>query len=293
MNRIIPTYELYGELLSGTLSDPVHHETIFERSSQLDWTIRLHRHSKMAQIFLFHSPDVTFQIGTVHHTSVEPMVLVIPPDTPHGFRFSEDVIGDVLTIPLGENSPDSLPRLIETARSHGGIMPHSALDLGANILSLLRQIKHTFGSVGSELPHLLRALTDAICMMLIQEMSHTTGIRQNANPTDMTRHEKQAQKFCELVESRFTQPDTIDDYAAAIGVSAPHLTRICKRILNKSPNDLIRQRRMLEAKRLLVYTRLPIHDIAHRAGFNEAGFFSRTFKSLHGTTPSEYRKTTD
>ena len=57
--------------------------------------------------------------------------------------------------------------------------------------------------------------------------------------------------------------------------------------------ELVRRRRMLEAKRLLTYTRLPVLDIAHRAGFGDAAFFSRTFKATFDVTPSEFRKRAD
>ena len=113
-NRSIPNYELYGDLLSGSYIDTVHHETIKERSSKHHWTIRLHRHRNLAQVFLFRTPGVSFRLSEVTHTSTEPLALFIPPDTVHGFRFPEDVVGDVLS--LRTNALGAPPRPCSNGR---------------------------------------------------------------------------------------------------------------------------------------------------------------------------------
>ncbi|MCA0994943.1 helix-turn-helix domain-containing protein [Alloyangia pacifica] len=293
MARLIPTYEIYGELLSGTLSDPIHLETIYERSSKLDWTIRLHRHSRLLQIFLFRTPSVKFRVGDGDHRTSEPLLLVVPPGTPHGFRFPEDINGDVLTIPETEIHPPVLDRLRQVTQPYAGFLAQSETPRFADVDALMRQLGAAYHSVGSEREALLRALSHAIVLTLIEELRRTAHIDAGHAGAELSRHEAQVQAFCELVEARFAETVTVEDYARVIGVSAPHLTRICKRILGIAPNELVRRRRMLEAKRLLTYTRLPVLDIAHRAGFGDAAFFSRTFKATFDVTPSEFRKRAD
>ncbi|QUJ77250.1 helix-turn-helix transcriptional regulator [Sulfitobacter albidus] len=60
-----------------------------------------------------------------------------------------------------------------------------------------------------------------------------------------------------------------------------------------APNALVRQRRLLEAKRLLEYTRLGVAEIAHRSGFRDPSFFSRSFRSAFGLSPKAYRAARD
>ncbi|EPX85287.1 helix-turn-helix domain-containing protein [Salipiger mucosus] len=293
MARLIPTYELYGELLSGALSDPIHLETIFERSSKLDWTIRLHRHSRLLQVFLFRTAGVSFRVGDGDHRTGEPLILVVPPGTPHAFRFPEDINGDVLTIPLDEIEAPVLDRVRQVTQPLAGFLARSATPRFADVDALMRQLRQAYHSVGSEREPLLRALSHALVLTLIEELRRTVQVDTGRAGTELSRHEAQAQAFCEEVEARFAESVTVEDYARAVGVSAPHLTRICKRVLGTSPNELVRRRRMLEAKRLLSYTRLPVLDIAHRAGFGDAAFFSRTFKTTFGVTPSEFRRQSD
>lgn len=293
MSRLIPTYELYGELLSGALSDPVHYETIYERSSKLDWTIRLHRHGRLLQVFLFRTPGVWFRAGDVDHRTAEPFLLVVPPHVPHGFRFPEDMNGDVLTIPVTELPEDVLGRVQQVTGGVAGLLARSATARFDDLEALMGQLRGAYGAMGSERPALLSALSHAIVLTLIEELRRTARVDAGPAPAELSRHEAQAQAFCEAVERRFAEPAAVEDYAREIGVSAPHLTRLCRRVLGTSPNELVRRRRMLEAKRLLSYTRLSVSDIAHRAGFADAAFFSRTFKETFGVTPSEYRRRSD
>lgn len=125
-NRSIPTYELYGEFLSGNDPDPIHHETIRERSSRYHWTIRLHRHRRLAQIFVFRTSGVSVRLGDVTHNSIEPVLLYIPPGVPHGFRFSEDVAGDVLSLRADELRED-IQRVFDKPAMQSGarLMPQS------------------------------------------------------------------------------------------------------------------------------------------------------------------------
>ncbi len=293
VNRSIPTYELYGELLSGSYTDPVHHETIQERSSKHHWTIRLHRHKNLAQVFLFRTPGVSFRLSEVTHTSTEPLALFVPPGIAHGFRFSEDVVGDVLslrTIKLGSDISDLLNR---PEMQSGGILPRSRCVNFDLIETSITQIGQTYHGLMTERSELLQSLTQLAITCISGDLRRETSIGSVTKSVQLTRHEAQAEKFCGLVEQFFSEDLAVRDYAVKVGVSAPHLTRICRKILGYSPNELVRQRRLLEAKRLLEYTRLSVSEIAHRSGFREPSFFSGTFSRTFGVPPKSYREDQD
>lgn len=288
--RQVPNFGLYGELLYGSENDPVHHEAIRERSSQHDWTIRTHRHDRLAQVFCFRTPGVAVRLAELEHQSTEPMILVIPPGIPHGFRFPEDVIGDVITLRWDALGADARARLEQFRAFGGGLLPKSEMPYFQEVALLSEQLKAAYHRPDAERGALLVSITQLILTYLAAARK-----RQNPGPgalglSELTAHQKQAERFCELVEQCFARPLSVADYAREIGVSAPHLTRICRNNLDASPNALVRQRRLLEAKRLLEYTRLPVSEIAHRAGFRDPAFFSRTFKSMTGKAPLVYRE---
>lgn len=292
-NRTIPNYELYGELLSGSYTDPVHHETIQERSSKHRWTIRLHRHKSLAQVFLFRTPGVSFRMSEVSHTSSEPLALFIPPGVAHGFRFAEDVVGDVLSIrthELGSNIANLLGR---PELQSGGILPRGRSANFDLVETSIAQVGQAYHGMKVERSELLQSLTQLIITCISGDLRRETSIANVGQSVQLTRHESQAERFCGFVEQFFNEDFAVRDYAQKVGVSAPHLTRVCRNILGASPNELVRQRRLLEAKRLLEYTRLSISEIAHRSGFREPSFFSRTFSRAFGVSPKSYREDRD
>lgn len=288
--RQIPNYELYGDLLAGSLSDPIHHETIKERSSRHDWTIRLHRHRRLAQIFLFQSPGVHFQVGDVEHTSQEPTFLIIPPEIPHGFLFAEDVSGDVVSLRMDEMSTDIQRHFQQLSAETDMIFRLSDTDSFDDAATVIGQLKKTYHSILGNRRDLLTGQVNLIVLYLIGDLRRKNAMTQKSLKGPRGRQELQVEAFCTLLEDHFQEPLSVNEYAGRLGVSAPHLTRLCRSVLGAPPNDLVRQRRLLEAKRLLEYTGLSVAEISHRCGFRDAAFFSRTFKTKLNATPQAYRK---
>ena len=157
----------------------------------------------------------------------------------------------------------------------------------------IAEIGQTYHGLKAERSELLQSLTHLIITCVSGDLRRETSIGSVGQSLQLTRHEAQAERFCGLVEQFFTKDFAVSDYAERVGVSAPHLTRVCRNILGSSPNELVRQRRLLEAKRLLEYTRLSVSEIAHRSGFREPSFFSRTFARTFGISPKSFREDQD
>lgn len=92
-----------------------------------------------------------------------------------------------------------------------------------------------------------------------------------------------------LVEQHFREKHTVSEYAELLNKSPKTLANLFKKISAKTPLELIKNRRMLEARRLLSYTNEPISEIGYQIGFNDIQSFSRFFKKNEGSSPSEFR----
>lgn len=96
-------------------------------------------------------------------------------------------------------------------------------------------------------------------------------------------------EFNFLVETHFKTKHTVGEYAAMLHKSPKTLSNLFSKTGNRTPLQIIQERRMIEARRLLRYSDFAIKEIAAILGYEEIQAFSRFFKSHEGIAPSEYR----
>ncbi len=97
--------------------------------------------------------------------------------------------------------------------------------------------------------------------------------------------------FRDLLENNYTKLKSVNDYAKLIFISEKRLGQATTKVLGKSPKEIINDRILLEAKRLLVHTNSSIKEIGQELGFEDPAYFVRYFKKNTKTTPVEFRKT--
>lgn len=94
----------------------------------------------------------------------------------------------------------------------------------------------------------------------------------------------------EVIERRYPQPLSLRDVATAVNISPGHLTSTVRQRTGRTVQQWITERRMVQARRLLAATELPINEVGRRVGFPDAGYFARTFGRVHKTSPAQWRR---
>jgi len=95
--------------------------------------------------------------------------------------------------------------------------------------------------------------------------------------------------FMQLVERNFFKYHDVASYANILNISAKTLNkRVCK-YSNYTPNEIIKRRIILEAKRLLVYTHLSVKEIGYKLGYEDPSYFIRFFSKQVKTAPQTFR----
>jgi AraC family transcriptional activator of pobA len=93
-----------------------------------------------------------------------------------------------------------------------------------------------------------------------------------------------------LLDEFFRDERLLTFYAEKLGMTVDRLNDHVKRATGVTAGHLIRQRVLSEAKRQLVFTTQPIHDIAKELAFADPSHFARFFRKQTGTTPHEFRE---
>lgn len=97
------------------------------------------------------------------------------------------------------------------------------------------------------------------------------------------------QKFFEVIENNISNPQlNVDILCEGVGLSRTNLYRKLRAVTDLSPVELIRNKRMEVAVKLLETTELTISEISTHVGFNSHAYFTNSFKTIYGLTPKEY-----
>ncbi len=96
--------------------------------------------------------------------------------------------------------------------------------------------------------------------------------------------------FKHLVDTRYSEWHRVNHYASEMHITAKHLSQMVKNLTGKSAKEVILDRLLLEAKRLLLHTGLTVKEVAYQIGFDEPLHFSGFFKKKAGRSPSQFRE---
>ena len=93
-----------------------------------------------------------------------------------------------------------------------------------------------------------------------------------------------------LINTRFTEPLDMDQVAGALYITRRHLDRIVKEHYGRTLRELVTEKRLMLACRLLEETDRTVSDVAERSGFVNGTVMRGVFLKHLGLTPGEYRK---
>jgi AraC family transcriptional regulator, transcriptional activator of pobA len=96
--------------------------------------------------------------------------------------------------------------------------------------------------------------------------------------------------FKDLLEKHFKIQKQVSNYASQLSVTEKRLNQATSKVLDKSPKQMIDERIMLEAKRLLAHTNDSVKEIGFELGFDEPTNFIKYFRKHHHSTPVEFRE---
>ena len=118
----------------------------------------------------------------------------------------------------------------------------------------------------------------------------TRRLSENLESVEKTREAELVKRFMELLDKNFKEKKMVAEYAGQLLVTPNYLNRVVKKITGMSAGAHIRQRVVLEAKRMGRYSDAGMKEIAYHLGFLDIAHFSRFFKTFGGANFSEFKK---
>jgi AraC family transcriptional activator of pobA len=276
----VPVFKLYGETGAWPTPDLIHCESIPERSRLHHWEIKPHRHSDLVQLLYVQSGQAQLQVEDVLTEVGSSSLQVVPALCVHGFRFSDDVQGYILSLaqPLAEQLAATLDS--QVLRTPACFTVGSE---GRHLDALFESIAAEYDQQQSGRDLMLQSLIS----VLLVSLSRRAEAQSSAHGPDRGREHVDA--FTRLLEAHYRQHLPIEHYASALNISAAHLNALCRRLAGQSALQMINQRLLLEAKRCLVYSAMTVNQVSDSLGFSDPAYFSRFFKRGTGLSPKGFR----
>jgi AraC-like DNA-binding protein len=154
-------------------------------------------------------------------------------------------------------------------------------------------INFLFTQINDELSHedrsreeMVRTYLKLLLMKLtrlwkVQHLSTTAGGHNN--------NLEFFRRFTRLVETCYKEKHGVAEYADLLAISPKTLTHKFRKMNLPQPNEVIKSRIVLEAKRLLVHSSKTVKQIAHELGYEDPAYFSRLFFIKTGESPLGFR----
>lgn len=121
-------------------------------------------------------------------------------------------------------------------------------------------------------------------LILVARRLAEVGVRGPADANELL------DRACAVLAERLADEVTLDDLAAAVGLSRSHLARRFHAYTGLAPMVYLMNLRLSEAALLLRSSDAPVIEIAVACGFKDLGHFSRCFKAMFASTPAAYRR---
>lgn len=156
----------------------------------------------------------------------------------------------------------------------------------ADIQNIIKEIQSEMKDEDANTEEMLRILLKMIILKSTRIWKQQHLLTDNNQQTDV----QFLRKFSKLVEQHYKTHHTVADYAEMLFLTPKNLSKKISLVSKDTPNDIIKNRIILESKRLLAHTALTVKEIAFSLNYEDDAYFVRFFTKNTGISPLSFRK---
>lgn len=286
MQRITHYDGLYGQAEARPSAEYLFSERLETRSQLFGWVIEPHIHMRLCQVFFLETGQVTLLEAGRQRPLTAPVLLLIPPTVLHGFQYSPDATGRILTLAaaLVESlfaSPSPLAGLLGEVQCLTAFAePHPA----SRVRELLTELDEELAGRAPEKHLMLHACLQRLFLVLLRIWQQHTAPETLPDPP--------ALRHFRLFQQRLRQagpPPNITQLADELALTPVQLNRICRAVVGRSASQLVQEHVLEEARKYLTYTSCSVSEIAYLLHFEYPNYFARFFRKHTGSSPTAFR----
>ncbi|OME84165.1 hypothetical protein BK120_12985 [Paenibacillus sp. FSL A5-0031] len=152
------------------------------------------------------------------------------------------------------------------------------------VSAVVRSLQHLYAEARSNRIQNSYQASSLIYRLMMELLQSST--LQQQEKMNWPQQIKQATTY---MEAEFHRLQSLDDVAAAAGLSKYYFTRMFTKTTGMSPMDFVTKLRIEKAVQLLRSSSLTVEEIAHTVGYSSGSYFSKVFRSRVGFPPADFR----
>ena len=266
----------------------LHIATLEERNKSPGNRSRPHRHD-FYQIFWLTQGERSFTIDFDNFPVRAPSFVFVPPGAVHTFGTLESTNGYMLSfqqdfleaqgysIDLFQDCPVFDPAHFRVVLQ----VSHTAVQ---RVTGYVEEIFAEFNAKQHQYQTAMAAFLRLLFVEIKRAVSNQAGSNSHQKYSALTA------RFLRRLNSRPYQIASASEVSKLLGVSRSWLNELVRKETGRNLTDHLQRRFILESKRLLAHSDLNISEIAYQLGFDDASYFTRLFRQIAGTNPSEFRE---
>jgi AraC family transcriptional activator of pobA len=279
----IPSFFVYGEPDRPLDVGFIHVETVMARKNVHLGQVDAHKHDRMAQITFWTKGRGRYFVEESVLDFSSPAVSFIPSGVVHGFEV-EPTETDAIVVSIADGALTPIQALTLLPLD----LPVIVTDDAAN--PLWQRISHVMSRMSDEYREGRPGMEKMLASLAAATLTDIARLSHERPSVSRSGRLALSTELRRLVDRHFHENWAIEAYVRTLGTTPHLLAKACREAFGLSVKEFVNERRLLEAKRLLLFTVRSVEDIAYEIGLKDAAYFSRFFKSQVGRPPSEWRE---
>lgn len=279
---LIPEFFVYGEPARSLDVGFLHVETVLARASVHHGRVLAHKHPQMAQITFWTNGSGVYRIEDKTWSFSAPTVSFMPSGVVHGFEIEPGT--DAIVVSIAD-------------AALAAIAEYSALPLdqpvfvcGRGEAALWRRLGDALRMIQAEYAEAQPGAEKILPPLVAVALSGIARLDAQSHAVAVPAAVALGGRLRRLIDRHFRDDWPIERYVEELDTTRHLLDKASHQVLGSGVRRAVGERRLVEAKRLLLFTIRTVEDIAYETGFNDPAYFSRFFRQAVGRPPAAWRK---
>ena len=278
----IPNFFVYGEPSRSLDVGFLHVETVMARKTLHFGHVAPHLHPAMGQITFWLQGGGTYRIEDETWNFSAPAISFVPSNVVHGFDVEDT--SDAIVVSVSDDMLKTLAQQADLSLGSPIFLTGQPLDPAwSKLRTLLDMIAEEYRERGGEGEKVLGGLIGVV-LSLMGRIGGSLPLPSTSATVSL------GLALRRQVDLHFKKNWPVGAYVELLATTPHLLDKAAREIFGQPVKELLLERRLLEAKRLLMFTVRPVEDIGREIGFEDPAYFSRFFRKRAGDSPATWRR---